>query len=225
MMSDDLPPSQPAGVQKPRGFRWRLIPVTFLCFVGLTEFIEAARMTLFAIFLNIQHGWIVVDPVNPRATPFALCPSNLTLWQIHFWMGVVATASAWAWLGHRMGNDGVDAVVGAAAQNRVHMARQGEITHTTDRQLQVALSLRDRKAGRDTTPYTIENVCSQSALLSRSDRRAFRTSVGPRSRRCRRGCVWPLSWGGRRVGGGRLGRGSGRDGWCTRRHRSARSRV
>ena len=55
-------------------------------------------MTLFAIFLNIQHGWIVVDPVNPRATPFALCPSNLTLWQIHFWMGVVATASAWAWL-------------------------------------------------------------------------------------------------------------------------------
>ena len=97
MMSDDLPPSQSADVQKPRWFRWRLIPVTVLYFVGFTEFIEAARMTLMAVFLNIHHGWIVVDPVDPRASPFALCPSNLTLWQIHFWMGVAATASAWAW--------------------------------------------------------------------------------------------------------------------------------
>ena len=97
-MSHDLPPSQPSDAQKPRSFRCRMIPVTVLCFIGLTEFIEAARMTLLAIFLNIQHGWIVVDPVDPRATPFALCHSNLTLWQIHFWMGVVATASAWAWL-------------------------------------------------------------------------------------------------------------------------------
>ena len=97
-MSDDLSPSQPTDAQKPPSFRCRTIPVMVLCFIGLIEFIEAARMTLFAIFLNIQHGWIVVDPVDPRATPFALCPSNLTLWQTHFWMGVVATVSAWAWL-------------------------------------------------------------------------------------------------------------------------------
>lgn len=97
-MSDDQSPSQRTEVQKPRSFQWRMIPVTVRCFIGLTEFLAGFGMPLFAIFYNMQHGWVVVDLVDPRATPWALCLFNLSIWQIHFWMGVVTTVSSWAWL-------------------------------------------------------------------------------------------------------------------------------
>lgn len=97
-MADELPSGQRIEDTAGRSFRWRLIPVTALCVIGLSEFLTSFGMSLFAIFYNMQHGWVVVDPVDPRATPWALCLFNLSFWQIHFYMGVVATISAWAWL-------------------------------------------------------------------------------------------------------------------------------
>lgn len=97
-MVDELPSTERSEAPVRRSFRWRMIPVTVLSFFGLQEFLAGFGMPLFAIFYNMQYGWVVVDPVDPRATPWALCLFNLSLWQIHFWMGVVATISAWAWL-------------------------------------------------------------------------------------------------------------------------------
>ena len=98
MMSDRLPPSEQAQAQTPRSFRWRLLPASILGTIGLFHVVYSSGLALFAILYNIQHGWVVVDPVDPRATPWALCHFNLSLWQIHFWFGVAAITSAWAWL-------------------------------------------------------------------------------------------------------------------------------
>ena len=98
MMSDRLPPSEQAQAQTPRSFRWRLLPASILGAIGLFHVVSSSGWAFFAIFYNIQHGWVVVDPVDPRTSPWALCHFNLSLWQIHFWFGVTGITSAWAWL-------------------------------------------------------------------------------------------------------------------------------
>ena len=98
MMGNAPPSTERTDNQKPRTFRWRMIPATLLGFFSVFGFLAGIGMPIVAVYVNFQHGWIVAQPETPRANLMALNLTNLTIWQLYFWGGVVATISTFAWV-------------------------------------------------------------------------------------------------------------------------------
>ena len=80
-----------------RRFRWRLIPATFMYLLGPISVLKSVVMLLGSLYVNLRYGWIAPGSDNPARNAVALTTANLTLWQLYFWIGVMAIFSAISW--------------------------------------------------------------------------------------------------------------------------------
>ncbi len=97
-MSNDLTLSELTEEPKKRSFRWRMIPATLLGIFAAFGFLMGIVPPLIAAYLNMKYGWIVATPDNPSSKHFAFNLTNVSLWQLSFWIGVVGTVSVVNWV-------------------------------------------------------------------------------------------------------------------------------
>lgn len=69
----------------------------FLGCLGVIALLGSIFMAGVATFFNLRYGWIVPDPDTPARNQIAFTASNITYWQLTFWVGVTSLVASSAW--------------------------------------------------------------------------------------------------------------------------------